>query len=88
MDAVRKPLVVAVSGVKNSGKTTFLEHLLPILNKKGFKVAVIKHDGHDFEPDVKGTDTWRLKNAGAYGTGIFSDSRWMVVKEEPAPDER
>lgn len=88
MDAVRKPLVVAVSGVKNSGKTTFLEHLLPILNKKGFKVAVIKHDGHDFEPDVKGTDTWRLKNAGAYGTGIFSDSRWMVVKEETAPDER
>lgn len=84
MDAVKKsPCVLAVSGVKNSGKTTLLEKIVTGLTKKGYKVAVIKHDGHDFVPDVEGTDTDRLRKAGAYGCGIFSGKRWMVIKEEP-----
>ena len=87
MDAVRKPVIAAVSGVKNSGKTTFLEKLVSLLKSKGYKVAVIKHDGHEFEPDVEGTDTWKLRKAGAYGTAIFSKGRWMIVKEEPEMDE-
>lgn len=82
------PFLAAVSGVKNSGKTTFLEKLIPILREKGYRVAVIKHDGHDFDGDVKDTDTWRLKKSGAYGTGIFSGNRWMVVKEQPWMDEQ
>lgn len=87
MDAVKRPIVVAVSGVKNSGKTTFLEHLTEELKNRGYRVAVIKHDGHEFDPDVAGTDTWRLRKAGAYGTAIFSKGRWMVVKEEAGMDE-
>ncbi len=87
MDAVRKPVIVAISGVKNSGKTTFLEKLVSLLKSKGYKVAVIKHDGHEFEPDVEGTDTWKLRKAGAYGTAIFSKGRWMLVKEEPEMNE-
>ena len=34
MDAVKKPYVAAVSGVKNSGKTTFLEKLVRELTKE------------------------------------------------------
>ena len=52
MDAVKKtekPFVAAVSGVKNSGKTTFLEKLVAELTKRGYRVAVIKHDGHEFQ---------------------------------------
>ena len=82
MDAVR-PFIAAVSGVKNSGKTTFLEKLIPELKKRGCRAAVIKHDGHEFQPDTEGTDTFRLRQAGAYGTCIFSGSRWMAVKEQP-----
>lgn len=89
MDAVKKsPCIVAVSGVKNSGKTTLLEKIVTNLTKKGYKVAVIKHDGHDFVPDVEGTDTDRLRKAGAYGSGIFSGKRWMVIKEEPDISEK
>lgn len=87
MGAVKKPVIVAVSGVKNSGKTTFLEHLVAELKDRGYLVAVIKHDGHEFEPDAEGTDTWKLRKAGAYGTAIFSKGRWMVVKEEPQMEE-
>lgn len=84
----KQPYLAAISGVKNSGKTTFLEHLVAELKKRGYRVAVIKHDGHDFEPDVEGTDTWKLRHAGAYGTAIFSKGKWMVVKEQPDMDEK
>ena len=88
MAAVKKQIIAAVSGVKNSGKTTFLEHLVAELKNRGCQVAVIKHDGHEFEPDVEGTDTWKLRKAGAYGTAIFSKGRWMVVKEQSEMDEK
>lgn len=88
MDVVKKPVIVAVSGVKNSGKTTFLENLVAELKLCGYRAAVIKHDGHEFEPDVEETDTWKLRKAGAYGTAIFSKGRWMIIKEEPRMDEK
>ena len=56
--ALKRPAVLAISGVHNSGKTTLLEKLLPVLRSRGLKVGVIKHDGHDFTPDVPGTDSY------------------------------
>ncbi len=88
METVKRQVIAAVSGVKNSGKTTFLEHLVTELRRQEYQAAVIKHDGHEFEPDVEGTDTWKLREAGAYGTAIFSKGRWMVVKEEPQMNEK
>lgn len=77
------PPAFAVSGVKNSGKTTFLEGVLPLLQQRGLKVGVIKHDGHDFSPDVPGTDSFRLAGAGAAGVAVYSVRRWMLVRTEP-----
>lgn len=74
--------VIAVCGVKNSGKTTLLEKLVRELAKRGWKVAVIKHDGHDFSCDIPGTDSHRLWSAGAYGSAVFSGNRIFVHKEE------
>lgn len=82
-----KQYVLAISGVKNSGKTTLITKLLPELKKRGLRVAVIKHDGHDFEPDVPGTDSWKYAQAGADGTCVFSDGKYMVIKYAPAPSE-
>lgn len=79
----KKAQIFAVSGVKNSGKTTLITRILPILTGKGLKVATIKHDGHDFDADVPGTDSYRHFQAGAYGTVIFSDTKYMVVKKQP-----
>lgn len=74
------PFVFAISGYKNSGKTTLVTRLIPELTKRGYKVAVIKHDGHDFESDVPGTDSYRHQKAGAYGTAVFSQNRFLVTK--------
>jgi molybdopterin-guanine dinucleotide biosynthesis protein B len=79
------PVVIAVCGVKNSGKTTLLTRVLPLLRKQGLKVAVIKHDGHDFDPDVEGTDSYRLRAAGALGVAVYSRSKFMVVRQEACP---
>ncbi|MGN0353835.1 MAG: molybdopterin-guanine dinucleotide biosynthesis protein B, partial [Muricoprocola sp.] len=76
-------MVLAISGVKNSGKTTLITRILPELKKRGLQVAVIKHDGHDFEADVPGTDTWKIAQAGACGTLVFSDHKYMLVKYMP-----
>lgn len=79
--------IFAISGVKNSGKTTLICKLLEIFKEKGLRVAVVKHDGHDFEPDVPGTDTYRQLKAGAYGTVVFSAEKYMVVKQQPELSE-
>lgn len=78
----RNAKIFAVSGVKNSGKTTLICRLLEIFSGMGLKVATVKHDGHDFDADVPGTDTYRHFAAGAYGTAIFSSEKYMVVKRQ------
>ena len=44
---VIQPVIFAVSGYKNTGKTTLITGIIPILTEKGYQVAVIKHDGHE-----------------------------------------
>lgn len=78
---VQGPAVIAISGVKNSGKTTLITGILPFLKKEGLRVAVIKHDGHDFIPDVPGTDSFRIRAAGACGVAIYSDHQYMITEE-------
>lgn len=76
---------IAISGYKNSGKTTLIENLIPILSEKNLNVAVVKHDGHDYTPDVPGTDSFRHFNSGAYGTAVFSDTKFTITKRCNAP---
>ena len=83
---VDRPAVVAVSGVKNSGKTTLIVEMLPHLTAAGLQVAVIQHDGHCFLPDPPGTDTGRFMAAGAWGTSIFDGEKYKIVKRETADE--
>lgn len=84
----KNPFVFAVSGYKNSGKTTLITKLIPELKKRGYRVAVIKHDGHDFESDVPGTDSYRHQKAGAYGTAVYSNKRFLITKESEGITEQ
>lgn len=59
------PLVLSVVARSGTGKTTFLERLLPALGAAGVRAMVIKHDVHGFEVDRPGKDSWRLRQAGA-----------------------
>lgn len=83
----RPPILFAISGLKNSGKTTLIVTLIQRLKEQGFLVATIKHDGHDFESDVPKTDSYRHQKAGAYGTAVFSSKRFLITKEQSGIDE-
>ena len=74
---LKRPAVLAVSGAHNSGKTTLLEKLLPVLRSRGLKVGVIKHDGHQFTPDVPGTDSFVHLSVGFFLLLLLSRSLQM-----------
>lgn len=80
MDVIDKRVIV-ICGIKNSGKTTLIRKLIPVLCDRGYKVATIKHDGHEFESDVPGTDSYYHQKAGAYGTAVFSKGQFMMSKK-------
>lgn len=86
-DVRSQPFVFAVSGYKNSGKTTMICRLIPVLKQRGYRVAVIKHDGHDFVGDVPGTDSFRHRQAGACGCAVFSQKRILITREIEEEDE-
>jgi len=72
--------ILSVVGKSNSGKTTLLEKLIPELKRRGYKVAVVKHDLHGFEMDQEGKDTWRLTCAGADEVIISSPVKIALLK--------
>jgi len=79
--AARDIPVLSFVGRSNTGKTTVIERLIPMLVEKGIKVAVIKHHPHDFEIDIPGKDTYRYKKAGATTTILASPGKVAVVEE-------
>lgn len=59
------PPVVSFVAKSGTGKTTFLEQLIPELATRGLRVGVLKHHAHATPFDVPGKDTYRLAQAGA-----------------------
>ena len=45
--------VLTFTAYSNTGKTTYLEKLIPCLKSAGLRIAVIKHDAHDFQADIE-----------------------------------
>ncbi|MEW6439483.1 MAG: molybdopterin-guanine dinucleotide biosynthesis protein B [bacterium] len=73
--------VVCIVGRSNSGKTTLIERLIPVLVRKGYRLATVKHDVHGFEIDREGKDSWRHRQAGASTVILSSPARIAVVRE-------
>lgn len=77
----KKPKIFAISGIKNSGKTSLISKIIEEIKNRGESIAVIKHDGHDFSCDTPGTDTWKFRESGATGTLIFSETKFMMNRD-------
>ena len=75
------PVIFAVSGYKNTGKTWLIEKLINEFIRSGYSVGVLKHDGQDHIIEADGTDTRRHREAGAVSTCVFSDSEYVLTVE-------
>ena len=83
--AMPGPPTVCICGHKKSGKTLLVTRLVRHLSDLGLAVGTIKHDGHDFDLDREGTDSWRHRAAGARASAVFSSKRWALFRDgEPA----
>jgi len=75
---VRPPVFVGIVGWKNSGKTTLIERLIPLLAHRGLKVMTVKHTHHDLGPLDGSTDGERHARAGALETFVLAPDAWEI----------
>ena len=83
MNPETTPIITFV-GKSGTGKTTFLERLIPVLKARGLKLAVLKHDAHHFEMDKPGKDTYRFTAAGADVVTISNAEKFAMIEQPPA----
>ncbi len=74
------PPIISIVGKSKAGKTTLIEQLVTELKRRGYRVATIKHDAHQFEIDHPGKDSYRHFHAGADWTLIGSPAKLAVVR--------
>jgi molybdopterin-guanine dinucleotide biosynthesis protein B len=75
------PPILGFAAYSGTGKTQLLTQLIPLLKQRGIRTGIIKHSHHDFEIDVPGKDSYRLRMAGASPVMIVSPYRNAVISE-------
>ena len=75
------PPVFIFVGHSNSGKTTLIEQLIPVLVRSGLRVATIKNAHHKVQLDTEGKDSWRYKNAGASISMLVTKNELQLVAD-------
>lgn len=74
---------IGIVGYSNTGKTTLIEKLIPLIAARGLRVSAIKHAHHGFDMDRPGKDSWRYRVAGANQVLIATGARWALLTETP-----
>jgi molybdopterin-guanine dinucleotide biosynthesis protein B len=72
--------VVSMVGKSGVGKTTILEPIIRELKRRGYRVATVKHDTHDFDIDKPGKDSWRLAQAGSDVVAISGPRKMALIR--------
>lgn len=79
------PRTVSVVGKHNSGKTTFLLALLPILVGRGLRVGYLKHAHAGFEIDQPQKDSYRARRTGVVQTIVTGGGQTAVIDDAGEP---
>ena len=74
------PPIVSIVGQSESGKTTLIEKLIPLLTERGYRIGTIKHTHHAVDIDRSGKDSARHRNAGAETVMLASPGRIAMFK--------
>jgi len=77
------PISINIIAAKsNSGKTTIIENVIPLLQEKGLKVAALKGNIQHYDFDTHGKDSFRFAKAGANISGITTPDSFILVGEK------
>lgn len=79
------PPILSIVGKSGSGKTTFIERLIPELKQRGYKIGTVKHTVHNVEFDKPGKDSWRHRQAGADAVIVAAGTQFSMVKNADSP---
>jgi molybdopterin-guanine dinucleotide biosynthesis protein MobB len=77
-------IAIGFVGDSDSGKTTLLEELIPVLSARGLAVASVKHASHGFDADRRGKDSQRLYDSGAQAVAVISDEQIATFERRDA----
>jgi len=79
---LNKRLAVAFTGSSSSGKTTLIVKISNILQDRGYKVCIVKHDPKDKAFfDKEGKDSFRFSQTGA-NVAVVSSRKTTYFKKE------
>jgi molybdopterin-guanine dinucleotide biosynthesis protein B len=73
--------VLGIVGWSGSGKTTLITKLIPLLVRRGLRIATLKHAHDGFDVDKPGKDSYEHREAGASEVIISSARRWVQMHE-------
>jgi molybdopterin-guanine dinucleotide biosynthesis protein B len=73
--------VLGIVGWSGSGKTTLITQLIPLLVRRGVRIATVKHAHHTFDVDQPGKDSYEHRKAGASEVIVSSARRWVQMHE-------
>lgn len=73
-------IISFIAAASNSGKTTLIEKLVPILKQRGLRIGVVKHASKGFDLDRPGKDSWRFREAGADAVLVAGPDRIALVR--------
>ena len=79
--------ILGFAAWSQTGKTTLLSQIIPLLKSSGLRIALVKHAHHSFDIDHPGKDSHTLRKAGADEVVIASRHRIACVRETPFNQE-
>ena len=75
---------IAFVGRHNSGKTTLLRAVLPLLVRRGLRVGYLKHAHEGFEIDHPTKDSYQIRRTGVIQTILTGGGQTAVIDDDGA----
>lgn len=77
-EARKIPIISIVSASRKSGKTSLVVKLTQALTARGYRIGLVKSDGHGFTMDREGSDTDQAMKAGAQAVAIAGPHEYAL----------
>ncbi|RLA08808.1 MAG: molybdopterin-guanine dinucleotide biosynthesis protein B [Gammaproteobacteria bacterium] len=86
---MKKIPIIGFVAKSGTGKTTLICKLLKMFDDDNINVAVIKGSHHNFDIDIPGKDSYKLRSCGASCVLLSSPYKWVMManrKKEHIPN--